>query len=80
MFLDMSHTLHYFTGSSIESDLAFVARRLDRRVLFGSDLPECSIPEAVRAAVRLTDSLSEESRGRIFGKTWFSILNGISAT
>jgi predicted TIM-barrel fold metal-dependent hydrolase len=77
VYLDLSHTLHYFRGSSIETDIGFVARRLDRRTLFGSDFPECTIGaalEALRGHFRRWPDANQEA---ILGGTWQTIL-GIS--
>lgn len=43
VWIEMSHVLDYFRGSSLENDFAFILRRLDRKVIFGSDFPEVSI-------------------------------------
>lgn len=44
VFLDMSMVLNYLPGTSAYNDLLFVCEKLDRKVIFGSDFPESSIP------------------------------------
>jgi predicted TIM-barrel fold metal-dependent hydrolase len=74
VFLDLSHTLHYLKGSSAEKDIGFVARRLDRRVLFGSDFPESSIAEALAQLHWYLREWPEADLPAITGGNWFQIL------
>jgi predicted TIM-barrel fold metal-dependent hydrolase len=75
VFLDLSHTLHYLRGSSVERDIGFVARRLDRRALFGSDFPESSIPQAIEHLDHYLEPWPDTNRNGILGGNWSKILN-----
>jgi predicted TIM-barrel fold metal-dependent hydrolase len=75
VYLDLSHTLHYYQGSSVEADLRFLVRRLDRRLLFGSDFPECPVGTALRLLDSMLVVLSEDRRSAVRGHTWARILN-----
>jgi predicted TIM-barrel fold metal-dependent hydrolase len=49
VYLDLSWTATRLIGSSVRLDLAHLLETFDRRLLFGSDFPEVSIPDAVRS-------------------------------
>jgi predicted TIM-barrel fold metal-dependent hydrolase len=40
LVLDLSFTIHRFSGSSVDADLQFLMRTFDRRMVVGSDFPE----------------------------------------
>jgi len=40
LVLDLSFTIHRFSGSSVDEDLRFLMRTFDRRMVVGSDFPE----------------------------------------
>jgi predicted TIM-barrel fold metal-dependent hydrolase len=40
LVLDLSFTIHRFSGSSVDDDLRFLMRTFDRRMVVGSDFPE----------------------------------------
>jgi predicted TIM-barrel fold metal-dependent hydrolase len=40
LVLDVSFTIHRFSGSSVDDDLRFLMRTFDRRMVVGSDFPE----------------------------------------
>jgi predicted TIM-barrel fold metal-dependent hydrolase len=40
LVLDLSFTIHRFSGSSMDDDLRFLLRTFDRRMVVGSDFPE----------------------------------------
>jgi predicted TIM-barrel fold metal-dependent hydrolase len=56
VYLDMSHVLEYFRGSSAEQDFIFMIKRLDRKVIYGSDFPEYSIQKYLERAKALFDN------------------------
>jgi predicted TIM-barrel fold metal-dependent hydrolase len=57
LVLDLSFTLHRFSGSTVDEDLRFLMRTFDRRMVVGSDFPEYE-PLATRDRVRqLCDGL-----------------------
>ena len=52
VFLETSFSLPYYAGSSIESDLAFVYKKLgSERLLYGSDFPYVSFSESERVHI-----------------------------
>jgi predicted TIM-barrel fold metal-dependent hydrolase len=55
LVLDLSFTIHRFSGSSVDHDLRFLLRTFDRRMVVGSDFPEYE-PLATRGRV---DTLCE---------------------
>ena len=64
VYLDASYTLQALRETSIYQDLRFVLRHLDRKVIFGSDFPEMSIPEYVadfREALRGLEDVDVEA-------------------
>lgn len=65
LVLDLSYTLLAFAGSSIDLDLAWVLRHLDRRVVVGSDMPEYTPAEAFGRLEELTRDLPEAKRANI---------------
>lgn len=44
-YLDISHVLAYYSGTSLISDIAMVMDMCDKKVLYGSDFPEYGIGE-----------------------------------
>lgn len=40
-YLDISHVLEYYAGTSLMADFAFVLAMADQKIIFGSDFPEC---------------------------------------
>ncbi len=65
VYLDMSHVLEYFRGSSAELDFIFMLKRLDRKVIYGSDFPEYPIDSYLERAKTLLND-SDESRSKLF--------------
>jgi predicted TIM-barrel fold metal-dependent hydrolase len=59
VYLDASYSLHKFRGTSVYTDFVYILEHLDRKVLFGSDFPEVSLPTYTRLfrdeIARLTD-------------------------
>jgi predicted TIM-barrel fold metal-dependent hydrolase len=65
LVLDLSYTILAFSGSSVDLDLAWVLRQLDRRVIIGSDMPEFTPLETFARFDALTKDLSEEKRANV---------------
>ena len=60
ILLDLSYTIGHWAGSSLDMDMRFVMRTLDRRVCLGSDPPEFS-PALLRMRFEiLSEGLSVE--------------------
>jgi predicted TIM-barrel fold metal-dependent hydrolase len=45
VWLDCSHALAWFAGSSLVADFAWCMDRIDERLLYGSDFPEYGLAE-----------------------------------
>jgi predicted TIM-barrel fold metal-dependent hydrolase len=68
VLLDLSFTLVRYAGTSLDADLGYVFRTLDRRVCIGTDAPEYS-PSDVRARFEfLTAGLPLNKRLNIAGR------------
>jgi predicted TIM-barrel fold metal-dependent hydrolase len=68
VYLDFSHVLAYFAGSSLAEDFAYAIRRLDRRAIFGSDFPEQRIGDYLAVARGMTGSFDKDfQRDGFFG-------------
>lgn len=72
--LDLSFTVHRYRGSSLWTDLAYLAATFDRRLVFGSDFPEVSIGDALTDLRRLTEAVDDERRQRLMGGNLAAIL------
>jgi len=48
VFLDCSYFLSFFKNTSLESDFWAMYKKIDEKVVFGSDFPEISIPEIIQ--------------------------------
>jgi predicted TIM-barrel fold metal-dependent hydrolase len=55
VYLDNSHILRYFAGTSLMPDAAWVMDKLDERVIYGSDFPEYSLGEYLSAFIAVAD-------------------------
>jgi hypothetical protein len=67
VYLDLSHVLEYFRGSSLERDFAFIIERLDRKVIYGSDFPEYGIGSYLERAREVTRRIPAEKLVGFFG-------------
>lgn len=68
--LDISLTLRYFPGTSVEQDLLFACGRLPAgRVMYGSDFPNIGIDESLGTAQEKLGNLPAEQRTALFGGT-----------
>ncbi len=76
IFLDLSHTLPYYSGSSLEEDFRFLIRRFDRRLMLGSDFPEYTPAKTLLVFNRLSDGLEEEKRLNILHRNLASLASG----
>ena len=65
LLLDLSYTLIAFAGSSVDLDLAWVLRHLDRRVVVGSDMPEYTPSEAFGRVEDLMRDLPPVKRANV---------------
>jgi len=56
VYLETSFTLNYFEGSSVESDLAFIYRKIGLdRILYASDFPYVSLDDSFRCIERFLE-------------------------
>jgi predicted TIM-barrel fold metal-dependent hydrolase len=75
-FLDLSFTLKRYYGSSLWTDLRYLVKTFDRRLLFGSDFPEAPISEAVRLFGDLTVGIDPEKIANVAGRNLERLLFG----
>ena len=75
VFLDISYTIQRYRGSSVEMDLKYLFQIFDRRMIFGSDFPEVSIPDALAHFRTLSLDISPEKRDRILGDNLQALLS-----
>jgi predicted TIM-barrel fold metal-dependent hydrolase len=76
VMLDVSYSLTRYRGTSIALDHRFLAQRFDRRTVFGSDFPEVSIGDAVRALEAMLDGLPGEKADNLRYRTLSALLAG----
>jgi len=65
LVLDLSYTIMAFSGSSVDLDLGWVLRHLDRRVVVGSDMPEFTPFETFARLEALTADLPDVKRANV---------------
>lgn len=68
-YVDLSHTLVTYAGSSVDLDLRWIAEHFDQRTLFGSDFPEHAIATAFDAFRARMCGLAEEKSANLLGRT-----------
>lgn len=73
LILDVSFTIMEYQGSSLDRDLPYVFRRLDRRTCLGSDMPEFTPRETLQRFRTLTGHLSAEKQNNILSGTLASL-------
>jgi predicted TIM-barrel fold metal-dependent hydrolase len=74
VYLDVSHVFTYFQGSSVISDLLFVIRHLDRKIIYGSDFPESSLSDYYNLVNKNISQLSDCDTEAIYGGTVAKLL------
>ena len=78
IFVDLSYTLLYFRGSSLEKDLGFAIKKLgSHRCIYGSDHPEMKIDKTLVASLEVLNSykLSSKDMDNILGGTISSLIS-----
>ena len=73
-FLDISYTLRRYRGSSVELDLRYLLQTFEQRMVFGSDFPEVSIPDALKEFESLSIGMTSDKRERVLEKNLGEIL------
>lgn len=74
--LDISHIVEYYSGTSIEKDIAFIMRKMDQKVIYGSDFPEYPIDKYLSKTRSVAGSYNDICEEGIFGKNWQLLTNG----
>lgn len=69
VLLDLSFTMMRYAGSSVDLDLNYICRTLDRRICIGTDAPEFSHAEVRTRFDALTGALPREKRVNIAGRS-----------
>jgi len=78
IFVDLSYTLLYFQGSSLEKDLGFAIKKLgSHRCIYGSDHPEMEIGKTFTASLEVLNryQLSSQDMDNILGETISSLIS-----
>jgi len=73
-FLDISFTLQRYRSSSIAADLRYLLNSFDRRVIFGSDFPEVSIPGALESLREIAGEIPPDKFANVLGGNLSRIL------
>ncbi|MBU0638669.1 MAG: amidohydrolase family protein [Planctomycetota bacterium] len=74
-WLDVSFTMRRYAGSSVTTDLAYLLRTFDRRMIFGSDFPEIGIGEALADFRDLSRGLESEKLANVLGGNLAGLLD-----
>ncbi len=69
VYLELSHVLEYFKGSSLEADFQYIMSKLDLKVIYGSDFPEMPIDSYFWSAQEMQAKLLNSDTKKIFGQT-----------
>ena len=78
IYVDLSYTLLYFQGSSLEKDLGFAIKKLgSNRCVYGSDHPEMEIGTTFDASLEVLSryQLSSKDMDNILGGTISSLIS-----
>jgi predicted TIM-barrel fold metal-dependent hydrolase len=75
VYLDVSFSLAYYAGSSVEMDIGFISDKLDHFVLYGSDFPQYPADEYLRSYQRLLDTRPAADRERLLAKNAIEVFN-----
>lgn len=73
--LDISFTMRRYAGSSTATDLAFLLRTFDQRMIFGSDFPEIGVGEALADFHDISAGLASDKRDNVLGKNLAGLLD-----
>lgn len=73
-YIDISFTLNRYQGSSLPGDLRHLVTIFDQRLVFGSDFPEVSIPDALAQTSALLDGLPDDKVSAVLGGNLARIL------
>jgi predicted TIM-barrel fold metal-dependent hydrolase len=74
VFLDLSSTVTRFYDSSIGTDIRFLLRTFQRRLVFGSDFPEFSYRDVLQALSVLGFEKSDLLKKGVLGEHFFEFL------
>ncbi len=80
VYLDVSVSLEYFSGTPFEDQFVFVLKQVGaKRVIYGSDHPEKPLGKTYPTvkSILKKHGFSDEDLDWIFGKTFMSILPGL---
>ena len=74
-WLDISFTMRRYAGSSVATDLAFLLRTFDRRIIFGSDFPEIGLPDALATFRELCRDVPDDKSANVLGNNLATLLD-----
>jgi len=75
VYLELSHVLAYFKGTSLEGDFTFVINRLDRKLIYGSDFPEYHIDTYYNMVKDKIVGLHDFDTDDFLGGTWNRLIS-----
>jgi predicted TIM-barrel fold metal-dependent hydrolase len=75
VYLDVSFSLAYYAGSSVEMDIGFISDKLDRFVLYGSDFPQYPADEYLATYRRLLETRPAADRERLLARNAIEVFN-----
>ena len=81
VYLETSFTLPYYRGSSIESDLSFIYRKIGiNKVLYASDFPYVSLEESTKSISEFFDrfEFSHGERSAILSENAYALLDRLN--
>jgi len=73
-YMDLSYVQSKYKETSVWTDLKYLCKNYDRRIIFGSDFPEVNIIQATKDFNELTSGLDSIKIENIAGKNLLAIL------
>ena len=77
VFLDLSYTLVHYYGTSVEKDIAFLAKKFDKRIVIGCDYPTINLKKYLSIVKNLSKKakLNKIKKENIFHNNLYRIFN-----
>ncbi len=75
VYLDVSFSLAYYAGSSVEMDIGFISDKLDRFVLYGSDFPQFPADLYLSTYRRLLETRPTADHMRLLAKNAIEVFD-----
>ncbi len=75
VYLELSHVLAYFQGTSLIRDFTFIMGKMDQKLIYGSDFPEYPIDRYIGLARELISSAPGSDPESFFAGNWLRIMS-----